>query len=118
MNRGDLVRVSMPLIDRSGRTATRLTPKYVVLLQNGTDFAEADMVVLVASSKRPPDRALAAYEVEIGPSHGLHHETVIDCRWPYTVLKRRIRNGRHISRLPDDVMAEVDVAIAIGLGLV
>ncbi|MGD9955891.1 MAG: hypothetical protein AB7V23_07485, partial [Candidatus Nanopelagicales bacterium] len=67
---------------------------------------------------RPPDRALAAYEVEIGTGQGMQHETVIDGRWPYTIHRRKLTSGRHIGTLPRDVMKQVDLALAIGVGLI
>lgn len=117
MNRGDVYKIDMPLVDRSPSAAdTQTRPKYVVVLRSVA--RENDACVLVCSTKRPPDRALAVYEVEIGTAHGMDHETVIDGRWPYTIHRRKLTTGRHHTTLPADVMKEVDLALAYGIGLI
>ena len=84
MNRGDVYRTRLRLPDRTvpGQFADR--NKYVVMLRQMP--AEADIPFLIASTYNPA-RPPRPFEVLVGVAHGFDHDTVIDCRWPYTLPK-------------------------------
>jgi hypothetical protein len=85
--------------------------KYVVVLQeesNATDIA-------VCNSLKAPRRP-RAYEVLVGRSEGFDHDTMIDCRWVFTVQKRHLRAAEHLP-LPRAVMNQVSEALVVGLQL-
>lgn len=72
--------------------------------------------MLICSTDRKPDQA-RAFEVVI-PAGTLVFtaQTKIDCRWPYTVERRYL--GTSYGTLPTNLMADVDVALAVGLRLI
>jgi hypothetical protein len=70
---------------------------------------------LVASTHRAA--SVRPFEVLAGPDDGFAHETVIDCRWPFTLLKDEARAGNYKFRLSNDRMREVSLALVHGLQL-
>lgn len=125
LKRGDVYIVHAPLPDRAAGTGTRTQHKWVVLLHGDDTFSEsADVTVLVASTWKAPsdevkamDAVLAPYEVMVGRTVGFDHASVIDGRWPFTMLKSDIRRGTYKTTLPETQMEEISVAILEGLGL-
>ncbi len=112
MNRGDVYRTRLRLPDRTvpGQFADR--NKYVVMLRQMP--AEADIPFLIASTYNPA-RPPRPFEVLVGVAHGFDHDTVIDCRWPYTLPKAWFNAAQHRFTLSPDVMREVSVALVVGL---
>jgi mRNA-degrading endonuclease toxin of MazEF toxin-antitoxin module len=88
--------------------------KRVVVLQSSGDNVTEVAVVVCNSLKRP--RPKRPYEVLVGAGEGFDNETVIDCRWVFTVQKRHL----HIPKqrpMPPQVMDEISVALTVGLQL-
>jgi hypothetical protein len=115
VQRGDvyLIRLTMP--GRAGAAAT-VRAKYVVVLQGGRSFAGAtDVAVLVASTHRRD--SVRPFEVLVGTADGFAHETVIDCRWPFTLLKDEVQAGNLKFTLSGDRMREVALGLVHGLQL-
>ncbi len=112
MNRGDVYRTKLRLPDRAvpGQFAER--NKYVVMLRGIS--AETDIPLVIAST-HDPARAPRPFEVIVGTTEGFDHETVIDCRWPYTLPKAWFKAEEFRFALLPDVMREVSVALLIGL---
>jgi hypothetical protein len=112
VNRGDVYRTRLRLPDRTvpGQFAER--NKYVVMLRQIP--ADADIPFLIASTYNPA-RPPRPFEVLVGTAHGFDHETVIDCRWPYTLPKTWFNAAEHRFTLSPDVMREVSVALVVGL---
>jgi mRNA-degrading endonuclease toxin of MazEF toxin-antitoxin module len=87
--------------------------KYVVVLQEESNAT--DVAVVVCNSLKAPRRP-RAYEVLVGRSEGFDHDTMIDCRWVFTVQKRHLRAAEH-PPLPRAVMNQVSEALVVGLQL-
>jgi len=116
LRRGDVFVVQAPLVDRRAGTGVKPTPKWVVLLHDDGAFGNAtDVALLVASSLRSVGRQVATYEVLVDQRDGFDHQTVIDARWPMTMLKADIHRGTYKTTLSADVMESVAVALIAGL---
>jgi mRNA-degrading endonuclease toxin of MazEF toxin-antitoxin module len=88
--------------------------KRVVLLQtSGSNLT--DVSVVVCDSLKNP-RAMRAHEVLVGVREGFDKDTVINCRWVFTVQKRHLRLPRQPS-LSQDVMSQISAALTVGLQL-
>ena len=111
MDRGDVYLVDLALPNRDDPTGAPITlKKYVVVLRGGDAVeGETDVPVIIASTnRRGGDRALRRFEVGVGESHGFHHATVLDCRWPATLTKSHLSGGRYCFRLSAETMQDVD----------
>ncbi len=108
--------VSVPFRNRTTGAEERRN-KYVVILRGGpTADAEPDVTYLIASSdRRLPGQQLRSFEVSLGPAEGFHHETLIDCRWVYTVPRREVPVGSFRFQLPEVTMDVVNIALIRGL---
>src|ERR1019366_1220908 len=97
MERGDVYLVSIALPNRTAPSGTALAPrdKYVVVLRGGTRAAsEPDVPVVIASTdRRSPGQNLRPFDVAVGTAEGFSRDTIIDCRWPYTLQKARLPLG-------------------------
>ena len=115
MERGDVCLTSVDLPNRPSGVGTAPRRKYVVVLRGGPgSTGEPDVPVAVASTnRRPAGRAKRAFEVDVGVAEGFQHETVIDCRWPYTMQKSDLSNPAF--RLSAAKMQEVSIALVSGL---
>jgi mRNA-degrading endonuclease toxin of MazEF toxin-antitoxin module len=89
--------------------------KLMVVLQGGQDFAnQTDVAVLVASTylggtPRP-------FEVLVpAATPGFNNDTVIDCRWPYTVRRAQVEAMHLLFLLSPDVIELIDEALVVGL---
>lgn len=118
MERGDTHKISMPLPNRASGVGTSPRLKYVVCLQGGPDFAnQTDVAIVVASTYKRRARGVQPYEVLVGQNHGLLHDTVIDCRWVFTIQKALAPPSTFQFRLPPDVMDDISAALVVGLQL-
>jgi hypothetical protein len=120
VERGDTHRISMHLPNRVSGAGTSPRRKYVVCLQGGPDFVnQTDVAVVVASTYRPRRAmGLQPYEILVGQSHGFQHDTLIDCRWVFTIQKTEAPpSTTFMFRLPQDVMDDVSAALVVGLQL-
>ena len=116
MNRGEVYLTNILLPDRVSQSGRQPVRKYIVLLQGGQSFAsQTEVAVVIASTLRPPGRRPQRYEVIVGQPEGFQRETVIDCRWPYTLIEQEVTAGRLHTTLPRDVMERVNVALVAGL---
>lgn len=87
--------------------------KYVVVLQ--ADSSATDVAVVVCNSLKNP-RQPRAYEVLVGTREGFDHDTIIDCRWVFTLQKRHLRTAEH-PPLRQGVMNAISEALVVGLQL-
>ena len=89
--------------------------KLLVVLQGGMNFSnQSDVVIIVASSYRGHNPR--PFDVLVPPSGaGFEVETVIDCRWPFTVRRDQVEAMRYLFMLSPDVMELVDEALVVGL---
>jgi mRNA-degrading endonuclease toxin of MazEF toxin-antitoxin module len=74
-----------------------------------------EVAVVVCSTLRNA-RAPRPFEVLVDQRHGFDHETIIDCRWVFTVQMRHLRTPEH-PPLPPDVMQQISEALTYGLQL-
>ena len=91
--------------------------KYVVCLRGGPGAAsETEVPVVIASTddRWSPGRTLRPFEVAVGAAEGFAHETIIDCRWPYTLEKSRLPQTA-VFCLPPSTMEKVTIALIPGL---
>lgn len=114
MNRGDVHLISLPMPDRNNPGQDVYRDKYVVVLRGGPGTTnESDVPLLVASTLRvggPP----RPFEVHVSAMGGQFPvDTVIDCRWPFTLHKSQVNNYRFT--LPRDIMERVSVALVSGM---
>jgi hypothetical protein len=112
VNRGDVYRTRFRLPDRAVPGQFTERNKYLVMLRGVA--AEADIPFVIASTHDPARRP-RPFEVLVGAAQGFDHETVIDCRWPYTLPKAWFKAAEYRFTLSPDVMREVSVALVVGL---
>jgi mRNA-degrading endonuclease toxin of MazEF toxin-antitoxin module len=118
VERGDTHKISIHLPNRASGAGTSPRLKYVVCLQGGPDFAnQTDVAVVLASTYRRRASGVQPYEVLVGQNHGFLHDTVIDCRWIFTIQKAEVPPSTRKFRLPPDVMDDVSAALVVGLQL-
>lgn len=87
--------------------------KYVVVLHtSGNGIYQVP--VLICSTDRKPE-VCRPFEVQIplGTLDWLPSPTKIDCRWVFTLGKRAL--GAPFGSLPDELMADADAALFVGL---
>lgn len=90
--------------------------KYVVALQDERRFpTDHDVAVLVCSTQRLPE--VRDFEVQVGVEEGFEQDTIIDCRWIYTIPKYELTLDTRQFTLSPEVMESVAEAIFIGLQL-
>jgi hypothetical protein len=53
----------------------------------------------------------------MGSAEGFQHDTVVDCRWPFTLPKRRIVQGKYLFTLSEAQMHSIALAVVRGLQL-
>lgn len=120
MDRGEVRPCMMQLPDRTpageNPPGTEQKLKYVVALQGGPQFANVNDVAVVVCSTLRTRRQPRSFEVLIGTNQGFDHDTIIDCRWVFTVQQRHLRAAIH-PRLSDDIMRQVSEALTVGLQL-
>lgn len=116
MNRGDVYKIRMRLPDRQGGSGSSYLDKYVVVLQGGPDFAVAtEVTVVVASTHR--SQGVRPFEVLCGQADGFDHDTVVDCRWPFTLRKSEVAAGDYKFTLSQARMHQVSLGLVHGLQL-
>lgn len=57
------------------------------------------------------------FEVLLDEQDGVDHDTIVDCRWPFTLPKRVIERGELKTTLSPQRMHDIAVALAAGLEL-
>jgi mRNA-degrading endonuclease toxin of MazEF toxin-antitoxin module len=97
--------------------------KYVVILQGQSFFKNKRRVSAVLATSQPSPRPTPGWEVRVpaGTVDFWPKETRICCGdvWSFLVVDEiRRRGGRPVGALPDHVLTEVDVAVAVSLGIV
>ena len=110
--RGDvhLVRFKFPDRERVGQFQQK--DKYLVVLRSDHS---TDAPFVIASTRRP-DYMPRAFDVVVQPEGGQFSvETVIDCRWPYTLPKTWFPEGSLRFTLPPSVMRAISLALVVGL---
>jgi hypothetical protein len=118
VERGDVFHTSVLLPDRANPGGPPVpTPKFVVVLRGGPrTVSEREVPVVVASTdRRQLGQPLRPFEVSVGQAEGFAHETILDCRWPYTLEKSYFQTRSFRFRLGTAKMDEVSVAIVSGL---
>ena len=110
--RGDVHLVSFPFPDRQRAGQFQARDKFVVLLRGDS---ATDVPLVVASSLRstsPP----RAFEVIVRQGSGRFSvDTVIDCRWPYTLPKIWFTKQTFRFSLAPNEMREISLALVVGL---
>jgi mRNA-degrading endonuclease toxin of MazEF toxin-antitoxin module len=90
--------------------------KLLVVLQGGARFEWfSDVATVVASSLRTADPE-RPFELYVGTADGFRRNSVIDCRWPYTVPKDLL--GRKLFLLPPQRMHQIAQRLANGLQMI
>ncbi len=94
-------------------------PKYLILLQTptDTDVGATQAAYVIASTRRTGGAAPRSFEVVLDESDGFHHPTIVDGRWVYTLPRSELGNQDYQFALTDDRVAELSVAVFIGLQL-
>jgi hypothetical protein len=93
--------------------------KYFLVLQDQDRLGNArDIAGVICSTKRSPTRQARSHEVEVGIPEGFDHETIIDCRFPLSFEQSDVAGSRLLTTLSDQVMSEVNVALANGLQMI
>lgn len=110
MARGDVFNVDMPLPDGGTKR------KHVVVLQEGPGFDDSRQVaVVLANSDKRIGKPTRPFEVRRGVPAGFDHETLIDCRWVFTLARAEVVAGQYLLTLDGDAMDEIDAALKVGL---
>ena len=119
MERGDVHFLTIDLPDRATGQGTIAQDKLVVVVRGGQDTqTEADVPILVASTNRRTGvHSIRKFEVAVGTAEGFVHDTVIDCRWVYTLQKTDFPSGSYRFSLPKVTMESVSLALVFGLQL-
>jgi hypothetical protein len=113
VNRGDVYLTGFRFPNRAAPGQFTVRDKYVVMLRGVA--AETDVPFLIASTRRDPNHPPRPFEVAVGAAEGFPHDTLIDCRWPYTLPKSWFSSREYRFTLSPDVMRDVSVALVIGL---
>ncbi len=115
MNHGDVYVVSIDLPNRPhGAGGTR--DKWVICLQGGPQFSAAsDVAVLIASTHK--GGGMRPFEVLCGAADGFRHDSVVDCRWPFTISKAKIVGGTYKATLTPARMRDLALGLVNGLQL-
>lgn len=115
MLRGDVYRLEIELPDRDSEDEGLIARcKYIVTLQDESRFPSSNNVALLLVSTWRLS-TIRSFEVFVGPTDGFRSESVIDCRWPYTITKTRLSAGEYQFSLTKDVMERVSRALVHGL---
>lgn len=86
--------------------------KLIVILRDVK--SEMRVPFLIASSLRSED--IRPFEVVVRQTESsFKADTVIDCRWPYTMTRARLEKGKFLFTLPDKIMAEINLGLVVGL---
>ena len=117
MGRGDVYLCRIDLPNRSAVETDVPTNKLVVLLQGGPPFDSYREVAVVVASTWRGVGSPRPFEVVLGPADGFRHDTVVDCRWPFTLPKTRATGGRRLFTLSEANMHAISLALARGLQL-
>jgi len=105
----------IPLPNRQGRSQPQVRRKVAVVLQGGELFAAAtDVAVVISSSDRGTGGA-RPFEVLLDQQDGVDHDTIVDCRWPFTVPKGLLERGEYKVTLSPERMHQISVALVAGL---
>jgi hypothetical protein len=117
MDRGDVYLATVDLPNRATGGGSVPTPKYLLCLRGDpAASSEDDVPILLASTdRRNPGQTLRKFEVGVGVTEGFDHDTVIDCRWPYTLLKSQLPRTAYRFTLPTTTMDKVNIALIVGL---
>jgi hypothetical protein len=119
VERGEVHFLTLDLPDwETGGVATHEVGKLVVILrttQPGDSYAP---VVLVSTDNRNLDQPLQAFEVSVGPEHGFHEDSLIDCRWVFSLALVRFNLGTWRFALYPFNLEEISDALMIGLEIV
>lgn len=108
----------VPLPNRQGRTQPQILRKLAVVLQGGPLFeAVPDVAVVISSSDREGTGGMRPFEVLLDRQDGVDHDTIVDCRWPFTLPKRLIERGVYKVTLSPQRMHEISIALIAGLDL-
>jgi hypothetical protein len=112
VDRGEVyrTRLKLPLRQLVDRRETRT--KFIVILRGPTRGSESDVPFVIASTHG--GGSLRPFEVLVGSADGFHHDTVIDCRWVYTLAKSEVQGSVQFVLGPA-VMHRIDVALVSGL---
>ena len=116
MARGDVHLVGIEFPTRPG-DAGGLRQKYVVVLQSGPTFVNCTDVAVVVCSTLRHNNPMRPFEVKVGQTEGFDHDTVIDCRWPRTILKSLPGMAYPMFTLPVSIMDDISEALVVGLQL-
>jgi hypothetical protein len=120
MERGDVYLIPIDLPNRAPSggvgSLTSRNKLVVVLRGGGPTITEDDVPIVVASTdRRKPGQGLRTFEVAVGIGEGFSHDTIIDCRWPFTLEKSRLPQSNFKFRLSGAVMQSVSIALVSGL---
>jgi mRNA-degrading endonuclease toxin of MazEF toxin-antitoxin module len=91
--------------------------KYAVLLQDREKFPNIDQLSVVVGSTLKPTHKVGPYHVIVGAAQGFKVDTIIDCRWVFTLSKTDVTTGPYLTQLDPLVMQEIAVALVHGLQL-
>lgn len=117
VERGEVYMADIPLPNRQGRSQPQIRRKLAVVLQGGQLFAAAEDVAVVISSSDRGTGGRRPFEVLLDRQDGLDHDTIVDCRWPFTLPKRVIERGELKATLDPGKMHQISVALIAGLEL-
>lgn len=112
LTRGDVYYASIELPNPEAPGLEVVRGKLIVLLRGGN--SDLRVPFLVASSDR--STSIRPFEVLVKASEGaFDKDTIIDCRWPYTITRARLEKGKHLFTLPSSVMTEINLGLVVGL---
>lgn len=117
VDRGDVHLILMTLPSVGTQTPTYMKDKFVVALGEPTTRGLAGLVtVVLASTLRSAN--LRKFEVKCDTSDGFSWDTVIDCRWLFTLRETDLPLASRRFTLSPQKMHAISVAIVAGLNLV
>ena len=93
------------------------TDKWAVVLRGGVQTATETNVPVVLSStnRRTLDQRPRPFEVDVGTADSFDTDSVIDCRWVYTLLKKDLTPATFLFYVSDQIMEVISVALVSGL---
>lgn len=112
LTRGDVFYISIELPNPEKPELDVIQKKLIVVVR--ANDLEKRVPFLIASTYRAID--VRPFEVLIRGSEGFfNQDTVIDCRWPYTMTRDTLDKGKRMFTLSQKIMTEVNLGLVVGL---
>lgn len=116
LRRGAVYFTDLELTPRGLSVGRSRMQKYIVVLQDLLDPTVTNFAFVVCSSDRTGG-GLRTFEARLDVEDGFARPTKVDGRWVFTLPRDAVTEEEHQFDLSSERMAEIDLAVFIGLQL-